>query len=412
MYIEFNENIEAMLRLTLLFLGLSFCVSAQSIDEQKISAHVKYLSSDKLEGRGTGSKGEKKAGDYIIKNFKKAGLKPYLGRKGFRQKFEAKKSSGTVKANNVVGFLDNGRPFTIIIGAHYDHLGKGDQGSSLKPNSHGEIHNGADDNASGVAAMLELARYYAGNNKTENYNFLFAAFSGEELGLLGSKYMTEYLDISKNNADLMVNLDMVGRYSKDKGLTIGGVGTSPTLAKLAPEQAMCMDLSYHLDSSGIGPSDHSSFYLKDIPVLFLFTGAHSDYHKPSDDAELINYNGIKLICNYLVQLINHVDELPKLEFTQTSNPHAKTTQSSFKVTMGIMPDYAFSGNGLKIDGVSDGRPAAKAGLKAGDIILKIDDKEIKDVYAYMEVLRSSEKGQTVMVETKRGEEILKFNLTF
>lgn len=404
------KNINTLL-IILCFCG--FGLSAQMIEESRLKAHVEYLSSDKLEGRGTGTKGEKKAGDYIIKNFKKAGLKPYPGQKSFRQEFLAKKGKhGDVKAHNIMGYLDNGKGHTIIIGAHYDHLGKGDQGSSLKPGSEGEIHNGADDNASGVAGMLELSRYYSSNKKTENYNFLFAAFSGEELGLLGSKYMTDHSGIDSKNVNVMINLDMIGRYREDKGLTIGGIGSSPALEKWGPELGMCMDLTYHLDSTGVGPSDHASFYLKDIPVLFLFTGAHEDYHKPSDDAHLINYNGMKLITNYVVQLVGHLDDLPKIDFKKTSNPHANATRSSFKVTMGVMPDYSFSGVGLKIDGVTEGRPAEKAGVKAGDIIFKIGEKEIKDVYGYMEVLNNSEKGQKVVVKLKRGEEVLERPLVF
>ncbi len=402
-----------MIRLLTLFLLISLGASAQMIEEKRLIDHVEYLSSDKLEGRGTGTRGERKAGDYIIKSFKKAGLKPYPGQKDFRQEFMAKKGSGAeVKAHNILGYLDNGQPYTIIIGAHYDHLGKGDQGSSLKPNSRGEIHNGADDNASGVAGMLELARYYATNKKTENYNFLFTAFSGEELGLLGSKYMAEHSGINAENVNVMINMDMIGRYREEKGLTIGGIGSSTALEKWGPELGMCMELKYRLDSTGVGPSDHSSFYLKDIPVLFLFTGAHEDYHKPSDDAHLLNYNGMKLITNYVIQLVSHLDELPKIDFKKTSNPHANATRTSFKVTMGVMPDYSFSGKGLKIDGVSEGRPAEKAGILAGDILLKVGDKEIKDVYSYMEVLNTSEKGQTVSVLVSRKGEEVTLSLTF
>lgn len=402
-----------MIRSTVLLLLISFCTSGQMVEEKRLRTHVEYLSSDKLEGRGTGTPGEKKAGDYIIKSFKKAGLKPYPGQKDFRQEFMARKgAAGEVKARNILGYIDNGKPYTIIIGAHYDHLGKGDQGSSLKPDSKGEIHNGADDNASGVAGMLELARYYATNKKTENYNFLFAAFSGEELGLLGSKYMTEHSGINPQNINVMINMDMIGRYREDKGLTIGGIGTSTALEKWGPELGMCMELKYNLDSTGMGPSDHSSFYLKDIPVLFLFTGGHEDYHKPSDDAHLLNYNGMKLITNYVIQLVSHLDELPKIDFKKTSNPHANATRSSFKVTMGVMPDYSYSGKGLKIDGVSEGRPAEKAGILAGDILLKVGDKEIKDVYSYMEVLNTSEKGQTVAVIVSRKGEEVTLTLTF
>jgi Tfp pilus assembly protein FimT len=400
-----------MFRLLAVLLSLSIPLSAQIIEEERLIKHVQFLASDALEGRGTGTKGERKAGKYIASQFKKAGLKPYAGAKNFHQSFTARKgSSGEVTSNNILGFIDNQQAHTIIIGAHYDHLGRGDQGSSLAENPKGKIHNGADDNASGVAALLELARYYSSNPRKENYNFLFVAFSGEELGLLGSKYVAERLRAEDMN--VMINLDMIGRYREDKGLTIGGIGSSTALEKWGPELAMCMELNYHLDSSGVGPSDHASFYLKEIPVLFLFTGAHEDYHKPEDDADKLNYNGMKLISNYVIQLVSHLEDLPKIDFKKTANPHAGQTRSSFKVTLGVIPDYSFSGGGLKIDGVTSGRPAAKAGIKPGDIIVKMGDTAIKDVQNYMEVLNSSEQGQSLLLEINRKGEIISTKITF
>ena len=400
-----------MFRLLVVFLLFCTQLSAQIIEEERLVKHVQYLASDALEGRGTGTKGERKAGKYIAKQFKKIGLQPYAGARDFHQAFTVRKGlHGEVKTNNILGFLDNKQPYTIIIGAHYDHLGKGDQGSSLAEDPEGKVHNGADDNASGVAAMLELARYYSSNPKKENYNFLFVAFSGEELGLLGSKYMADKLRAEEMN--VMINLDMIGRYREDKGLTIGGIGSSTALEKWGPELGMCMELKYSLDSSGMGPSDHASFYLKDIPVLFLFTGAHEDYHKPEDDAEKLNYKGMKLISNYVIQLVSHLDDLPKIDFKKTANPHAGQTRYSFKVTLGVIPDYSFSGGGLKIDGVTNGRPAAKAGIKPGDIIVKMGDTAIKDVQNYMEVLNSSEQGQSLLLEINRKGEIISTKITF
>lgn len=400
-----------MFHLLAVFVFFASTLSAQIIEEDRLVKHVQFLASDALEGRGTGTKGERKAGNYIAKQFKKLGLKPYAGAKSYHQSFTARKgSAGDVTTNNILGFLDNKQAYTIIIGAHYDHLGKGDQGGSLTENADGKIHNGADDNASGVASLLELARYYSSNPKQENYNFLFVAFSGEELGLLGSKFVAEKL--KSEDINVMINLDMIGRYREDKGLTIGGIGSSTALEKWGPELGMCMELSFHLDSSGVGPSDHASFYLKDIPVLFLFTGAHEDYHKPEDDAHKLNYKGIKLISNYVIQLVSHLDELPKIDFKKTANPHAASTRSSFKVSLGVIPDYSFGGTGLKIDGVTNGRPAAIAGIKAGDIIVKMGDTPIKDIQNYMEVLHTSEQGQSLQLEISRKGEIITTKITF
>ena len=398
-----------MLRLTSILLLLSLSLAAQNPNQNKIKKHVKYLASDQLEGRGTGTRGEVKAAQYIIKSFKKSGLKPWHDN-DFKQAFTAKKENhGEVTAHNIIGYLDNGKQKTIIIGAHYDHLGLGDQGSSLKANSEGEVHNGADDNASGVASLLELARYFSKNKIRENYNFIFVAFSGEELGLIGSKSMAGLQQLHPENINLMINMDMVGRYRADKGLTLGGVGTSPELAKLAPELASQMNIKNHLDSSGVGPSDHTSFYLKDIPVLFLFTGTHNEYHKPTDDTYLINFDGIAMISNYVINLVS---ELPQLTFKKAGNPQSNDAKRSFKVTMGVIPDYAYSDGGLKVDGVTEGKPAEAAGLQAGDIVLKIGNKEIKDIYSYMEVLGESEPSQTVILIVKRGDQTIKLNLTF
>lgn len=396
-----------------LLILISFQINAQT---KNLKKHIGYLASDKLQGRGTGTQAETKAGDYIIGQFKKIGLKPLGENDNFRQLFAAKKgippNITQVNANNILGWVDNGKAESIIIGAHYDHLGMGDQGSSLMANSNGQVHNGADDNASGVAGMIELARFYAKNKVTENYNFIFLAFSGEELGLMGSKYLLDNATFDLKNINCMVNLDMIGRYREDKGVSIGGIGTSKFWETNASKLATEMQIKHTLDSAGIGPSDHTSFYLKDIPVLFLFTGAHQEYHKPTDDANLINYEGEALLLSYIKKMIEKLNNSPKIDFKKTSNPHSAATKSTFKVTMGVIPDYSFDGVGLKLDGASEGRPGEKAGLKAGDIITKIGEHDIKDVYGYMAALGKFEKGQTVPVIVNRKGEILTLSLTF
>jgi acetylornithine deacetylase/succinyl-diaminopimelate desuccinylase-like protein len=188
-----------------------------------VKKHIDYLASDKLEGRGTGTEGGKAAAKYIEKQFKKIGLKPYGDKGTYLQEFPAKKglppNISYVQATNVVGFLDNGSDKTIVIGAHYDHLGKGDQGSSLEANSLGNIHNGADDNASGTAGLIEIAKFYTKNKIKEKHNFLFIGFSGEELGLIGSKYYADNATIDLKTVNCMINMDMIGRYRDDKGLS-------------------------------------------------------------------------------------------------------------------------------------------------------------------------------------------------
>lgn len=403
------------IKICLLLLSFTF-VNAQEFSPKKIKKHVKYLASDKLEGRGTGTPGEQKSAAYLIKQFEKAGLKPYGENGGFLQGYPAKKGLPPnityVQTANVVGYLDNKADRTVVIGAHYDHLGKGDQGSSLQPNSVGEIHNGADDNASGTAGLIELAKYYAGNNITENQNFLFIAFSGEELGLMGSKFYADNPTIDLTSVNCMINMDMIGRYRADKGVTIGGFGTSSFWGENATQIANEVGLNYNIDSSGVGPSDHTSFYLKDIPVMFLFTGAHQEYHKPTDDADLVNAEGEAKLLEYLTKVIAKLDASPKIDFQKTTTPHARGTASSFKVTLGIMPDYSYDKGGLKLDGVQENRPAFESGIKAGDIILELGDVKIKGIYEYMDALGKYEKGQTVKVVFKRGEEVITKDLTF
>ncbi|MFS0490057.1 M20/M25/M40 family metallo-hydrolase [Leadbetterella byssophila] len=380
-----------MFRIILLFLLIPFFAKAQIIEEARLVKHVEFLASDKLEGRAPGTKGDKRASEYIVSQFKKIGLKPYPS---YKDSFVIQRGKD-IKTNNILGYLDNGKEHTVIIGAHYDHMGT----------KKGQVYNGADDNASGVAAMLELARYYSTNKAVENYNYLFVAFSGEEWGLLGSKHLADRL--SPENINLMINLDMIGRYREDKGLTIGGVGTSTVLEKWGPELGMCMELNFQIDSSGVGPSDHTSFYHKGIPVLFLFTGAHEDYHKPSDDTDKLNFRGIKLISNYVIQLMSHLDELPKIDFKKTREP-APTGRTQFKVSLGVLPNYEYNGTGLKIELVSQGKPASQAGIKAGDVLLKLDDTELQDINTYVDVLGRLEKGQRVQVVLDRkGEKISK-----
>jgi len=375
----------------------------------ELKKHISYLASDDLKGRLTGSKEEKIASDYLIKQLKSLGLKPFENN-NFIQNFEYKvklnpQDSLQVSANtgrNVIAYLDNKASKTIVIGAHYDHLGLNEHNNSTKPNSKGEIHNGADDNASGVAGVLELARMFSQNKTVEKANYVFALFSGEEDGLIGSKKLAEVIKTKYPNVVTMLNIDMIGRLNDKKEMTVAGVGTSPLFSKLA-EKNKPAGFNITLDESGVGPSDHTSFYLKDIPVLFLFTGTHSDYHKPSDDEDKINYYGVKNCTDYAFRMISEISNLDQIEFTKTKM-NAQKTRPKYKVTLGIMPDYTDHGDGLHVDGVTEGRPADVAGIKAGDIITKIGTCAIKEVYAYMECLATINVGDELPVTFIRNGE--------
>ncbi len=310
--------------------------------------------------------------------------------------------------NNVIGYVDNQREYTIVIGAHYDHLGYGGHESLYRGEK--AIHNGADDNASGTAALIEIARRIK-NSNLKNYNYLFIAFSGEEKGLLGSAYFTKHPTIDLSKVNYMLNMDMVGRLKQnDHVLLINGAGTSPEWKSLLTEPADS-SLRIKTTESGIGPSDHTSFYLSNIPALHFFSGTHADYHKPSDDEPLINYDGMELIINYMYGLIEKTNTMPKLAFAKT-NDASNDDAPRFKVTLGVVPDYTYEGNGMRIDGVTEGKPASHAGLLKGDIVIQLGDEKVADMMSYMKALSKFKKGQTTKVKVIRDKTELEKEVTF
>ena len=385
---------------------------AEFVKDENLKKSISYLASDELEGRLAGSAGERKASEYIFSNLKQLGLKAEIQPFEYSVKLNPHDdpSSGQVNARNVIGYLDNNADKTIVIGAHYDHLGKNEHHHSTEMDSEGLIHNGADDNASGVSAVLELARMFSENEKIEDANFIFAFFSGEEDGLMGSKAFAEDVKEKYPNVVTMINLDMVGRLNKDKALTVGGVGTSPVFPDLI-ERFKPAGFNIAIDSAGIGPSDHTSFYLKDIPVLFMFTGTHQDYHKPSDDEEKINYNGLRFITDYVFNLSNAIIEENEIPFTETKIQQGRAVPQ-YKVTLGIMPGYADTGDGLHVDGVVSGKAADLAGIKQGDIITKIGECPVKEVYSYMDCLAELNSGDEKEVIILRDGKEIKLNVKF
>lgn len=405
----------------LLLLLLTSSISYAQTDVNRIKKDIQYLSSDKLKGRFPGTKQELQAATYIIKTFSKLGLEP-KGDKGYLQAFPFKTSKNPHAtddqmeskgyAHNVIGFLNNDAKYTIVIGAHYDHLGLGLGGNSLDANPENKIHNGADDNASGTAGVMELARYFSNNGLKEKHNFLFICFSAEEEGLLGSKYFTNNPSIALNDITYMINMDMVGRLNDStKKIIISGVGTSPSWGPSLLKQSNNI-IKYKADSTGMGPSDHSSFYLKNIPALHFYTGTHTDYHKPSDDAHKINNEGVSLVLNFIIDIVNDLETEEKLSFSTTKQNNNASTSTSFKVTLGVIPDYAFDGSGLRLDGVSEGKAAQKAGLKQGDIIIMMNDLKIENIQDYMKGLSKFEKGQTIQIKIQREGKELTLPATF
>ena len=393
---------------------------------ERLELNVAALANDFMEGRGTGSAGEQKAAEYIVRDFQRFHLEP-KGDSAWFQSFtfvphgaaqvhhqgdNASLGMALVKeitGKNVIGYIDNKAATTVVIGAHYDHLGMGDENSLWTGEK--AIHNGADDNASGVSVMLELAHWLSKHPKgTKGHNYLFIGFSGEEKGLLGSNHFTKNPTLPLTSIAYMINMDMVGRLNKERSLAINGVGTSPSWMPVI-NGIQVDSLNIVTSESGMGASDHTSFYLSDIPAVHFFTGQHEDYHKPTDDFEgKINVKGMASVTNYIQHVIVAMDDEAKPAFTKTKD--ATPSSSDFKVTLGVMPDYLYSGIGLRVDGCKDGRPGAKAGLIKGDTIMKLGDFTIEDIYGYMEALGKFEKGQTTTMQVQRDGTLIELSVTW
>ena len=293
----------------------------------------------------------------------------------------------------------------IILGAHFDHLGMGGAGSTSRAVDTVAIHHGADDNASGVGTILELAEKFAKTKGSHNRSIICMAFAGEEMGLLGSKYFAENpgIDLSKVNA--MINLDMIGRLEKTNSLQIGGVGTAEGLKEMIVSLCDTAKIKLTFSDEGYGPSDHSSFYGKNIPVLFFTTGAHLDYHTPSDTYDKINYDGMVKISDQIFKVAEHLAISPeRLQFKE-SGPKVEVTRTVRRkgVTLGIMPDFAGNvKNGLRADFVTPGKPAALGGMKKGDIITSINSKTVNNIQDYMFRMNQLKHGQIIHVEVLRN----------
>lgn len=319
------------------------------------------------------------------------------------------------QGTNVLGFLEGAdeqlRKEVVIIGAHYDHLGMGGTGS-LTPDTVA-IHNGADDNASGTAGLLELAEFLSNRKAELRRTVLFIAFSGEERGLLGSAYYVKNPLLPLDQSVAMLNMDMIGRLNKRK-LIVYGIGTSPGFEQLIASHNADSTFDIRLVKDGFGPSDHSSFYGGGIPVFHFFTDLHSDYHKPSDDWEKINYEGMTTILNLVASValdINRSAERPAYVRVEAPRQPAASGQGRARSYTGTIPDFGEQVEGMKISGVTDGSPAALAGLQGGDVVVKFGKIEIKNLYDYTFALGEYKPGDEVEVIVKRGAETKSFRLT-
>lgn len=372
----------------------------------ELQEHVEYLADPAREGRGLGTAGIDSAGAYIARWFEAYGLRPGGPDGGYFQPFEAKLKAGEVEIRNVVAILPGGenlpRPY-IVLGAHYDHLGYGGEGRASE--REGTVHPGADDNASGVAALMELAERFASGPALER-TLVFVAFTGEERGLLGSAYFVDHATYPLEKTLLMLNLDAVGRPDPGEA-TLFGTETAAEFDSLL-EEVNVEKLTLKRGDGGLGPSDHTSFLLKGIPALHFFGAAHLDYHRPTDTPEKLNYAGLRDIASLVARLVETAARTPApLEFREPPPQATRVPAHGGKdVYLGIIPDFGGSERGMALRGVRRGSPAEHAGLREADVILRIEDSTIGGIEDLFHALQAHDPGDTVIVEILRGSERL------
>ena len=406
-----------MRKLFFLVLGIASSVpaTAQTTPEAyTLLADVRYLASDDLGGRLIGSAGADTAAEYIARRFAAAGLQP--SSQGWFQRFTVSRDApavaqlrlGEVAARNVIGVLPGRDPALrneiVIVGAHYDHLGRGGPGSgALDPDVKDEVHNGADDNASGTAALIHIASRLALSPPARTV--VFIAFSGEELGLLGSAYYVKHPLYPLPATLAMVNMDMVGRL-KNRRLVIYGVETAREFPALLDSLNWYAGFDLKKQGDGYGPSDQASFFTAKRPVLHIFTDLHEDYHRTTDDWNKINTDGLVRVADYTASIVRALADRPgPLTFVESAppNPHAGTVVTpGYGAYLGTVPDMTDNPGGVRLSGVRAGSPAEKAGLAAGDILVRIGDKTVPDLQAMTDVLRSHKAGDVVEIEYIRN----------
>jgi Peptidase family M28/PDZ domain len=426
----------------LLAIAAAACRSAPAItptsappDTGRIGRDIRYLASDALEGRGTGTPGNDSAAAYIARRFASLGLLGFPSRAAacgdrdghdcvteYEQPFVARSVAAAhaglpseLPTQNVMALIRGTDPALrseyLVIGAHFDHLGRSTFGA-LDPETPNVIHNGADDNASGTVAVMELARMFV--RLPPKRSVIVIAFSGEELGLLGSQYFVDHSPVPLDSVEAMINFDMVGRLRDDK-LIVYGVATATELPAILAAQNVAPAFRISAVGDGLGPSDQSSFYAKNLPVLHFFTDLHEDYHRATDDADKINVVGIARVVLFAERVARQIaDRSGPLTFVRApasaSTPTASRTSS--QAYLGSIPDMGASDvPGLRLSGVRAGSPADSAGLKAGDVIVEIEGAPVKDLYTYSDALYAHQPGETVHIVFLRDDRRLTAQVT-
>jgi len=386
---------------------------------RRIRSHIAYLADDAREGRGVGTAGLDSAAQYIAGRFAEIGLQEATAH-GFLQRFTISPTAaaaahagiGGARVANVVGILPGRGALqnqAVVVGAHYDHLGYGGFGS-LDPDSVRVVHNGADDNASGTALLIEVAHLLQPRSVADARSVVFVAFTGEESGLLGSDYYVKNPVMPNDSTFAMINMDMVG-YLKDNRLTAFGAATAEEFTALLDSVNAPYGFQIAASGDGYGRSDQQSFFVEKIPVLHVFTGTHENYHRTTDDVDYINIEGAARVASLVADMTWDLAtrEAP-LSFVDAEPPQM-TTGGGYGAYLGTIPDMSESPGGVRLTGVRDGGPAERAGIQGGDIIIGIGDFEVADLYAMTDALREFKPGDTVIIRVRRDDQVLELEVT-
>jgi hypothetical protein len=410
------------MHITSLLLATRLVLQTQAHDSLTPAAHralndLHYLADDAREGRGVGTRGLEDASAYLARAFKTIGLTPGGDSGTYFQTFTisptapavAHTDAGGKTIRNIVGVLRGRSPArrgeAVVVGAHYDHLGLGGFGALDDPDSTGKVHNGADDNASGTTALLEVARRLAGRRGTLDRTVLFIAFSGEELGDLGSAYYVAHPTVPMDSITAMLNMDMVGRL-RNARLIVSGAATTKEFPALLDSLNRTGGNGPRFDlrasGDGWGPSDHASFYGAKRPVLHFFTDLHGDYHRTTDDWDKINIVGLEEVADFVAATATALANRPeRLTFVDMPQPQTAIGGAGYGAYLGTIPDMSESPGGVRITGTRAGSPAEQGGLTAGDIITAIGAKTVANLYDMTDALRSHQPGDTVVIVVKR-----------
>ena len=409
----------------LLSLVFAFALQVYAQRQDEMKKTVAFLASQELGGRFPGTAGDTLASEFILERLRGLRLKPVLKgkkKKAYYHDFTYGKEEERTTHNILAVLPGKDKQLKneyIVVGSHYDHLGMGGKGSGSRRPDTLAVHPGADDNASGDAVVLELARHF--KKVRSPRSIIFAFFGAEEQGLVGSKYFVEWMKTADENRKnlpddikgivAMVNLDMVGRM-RDDALSVAGTGTSSSFKALAENVGKQTNLKISCTADGYGASDQASFVAADVPVLFLTTGGHTEHHTPFDKPHTLNYDGMQQTLDYAKELITQLAQMPQRPDYINVPSTVSMSHTKFKVTLGLMPDVmgASSIPGLRADIVVAGKPAHKAGIRSGDVIQEINGMPVKDINEYMECLSKLQAGTIIPVKVLRNGETIVFQV--